>query len=110
MIKWLSGLGSALAAAAIAFLAFMAINQRTGYKRTANKWRQRAEDELVSGRDDALERAKSARRQAGQHERLADEARGKAEKRIDELGKKNEDVADIVSRWRKPERVRSTDF
>ena len=101
MITWLKNIGSALAAAALAFLAFRAVNEVTGYKKSAEKWRKKHDEHLTSGRDDALKLAAAAKNVANAQEARAKSAKEKAEKRIDELAKRDESVADIVDRWRK---------
>jgi uncharacterized protein HemX len=103
MIKWLKSIGTALAAAAIAFVAFRAAQQVGGHKQQARKWQDKANQLAIEDRDDALDQANAALSQAKLEDARAEEAKATGLAKLDKLGAKDESVADIVDSWRKPE-------
>lgn len=104
-MTWFKSIGNWIAAAALAFLAVMAARQVGGHKKQARRWQEKATEIEVSGRDEDLDKAKAALTQAKLADARAEEARKKAQQRLDKLGDQDENVADIVDRWRKPGRM-----
>ena len=102
-MTWLKSIGSALVAAAIAFGIFMAANAASNERRKARQWQERALDEVEASLTDDIELANAALTQAKLHDAKAEEAIAKGKARLDKLGSRHEDVADIVDRWRKPD-------
>lgn len=102
MSKWLGTLGSGLVVALLALLAFLAAARATRERASAEKWKQRAVAEAESNVQDEVVRAKASFSQAKLHDARAEEAATKTKARLDAIGKRDENMADIVDGWRKP--------
>jgi len=101
-VKWLGSLGSGLAVALLALLAFLAAAKAGREKATAKEWKERAVAEAESDVQEEVDNAKASLSQAKLHDARAKEAGKKTKARLDEIGKKNESMADLVGSWRKP--------
>ncbi len=105
-MSWLKNVGSGLVVAALGFIAFMLAASVSREKASAQKWKDRAvtaaEDDVVAG----TTTAKAALRQAKLHDVRAREAVKRTKARLNQIGERDESMADIVSSWRKPKRVR----
>jgi len=99
-MTWIKASWTALSAALLAALAIFAVASAQRHKKTAKKWQDKAvaveEGKVVKG----IEKAEQASTQAALHEAKAESIKAKAEARITQIGEKDEDVADILNRWR----------
>ena len=98
-MNWLRGLGISVKAAALAFLAVLAVMAAKRQKATADKWHDKAVDIELGKVTDGTTTAKAASTQAKLHDAKADEIKKKAEDRITQIGEKDEDVKNILARW-----------
>ena len=94
-------MGSAVVVAFLAFMAFMAAAAARRHKADAKRWNDALSDDMEDGVLESGELAKDAIRQADMAHNRAVEARLKAEKRLTEIGKRDDEMADIVDNWRK---------
>lgn len=99
-MKWLKSTGAAISVAFLALLAMFAVASARRQKSSAEKWQQKSVDIESGALLDDLVTAEAASSQAKLHEAKAEAIKKKAEARIDAIGKKDEDVADILNRWR----------
>ena len=106
-MKWFKTIGSGLTVAALAFLAFLLAAKAGREKASAQKWKDQAVTDAEGDVEGATETAKAALSQAKLHDARAKEAAKKTKARLDQIGKRDENMADIVSSWRKPKRLRS---
>lgn len=100
-MDWLKGLGISVKVAVLAFLAALAVAAAKRHKDSALKWQDKAvsidQGNVVKG----IETAKAAATQAKLHEEKAEEIKKKGEARINEIGRKDESLADILDQFRK---------
>ena len=99
-MNWLKATWAAVGTAFLAALAIFAAMSAQGHKRSARKWQEKATDAEEQDIANQAEVAKAANEKAAQHHLRADERRAKAEERINSIGAKNEEIADILDRWR----------
>ena len=99
-MSWLKRGGAAFLMAITAFLAFFAAMNATAKRKQAQDWQKRAEGQAESDMVGDIVSADAALTQAKVHAAEAERIAQKAEKRIDEMAKRDETVADIVDRWR----------
>ena len=99
-MNWLKGFGISLKVALTAFLAALSVMAMKRQKATAEKWHDKAVDIELGRVEKGTQTAKAASTQAKLHDNRALEIKAKAEKRIDQMGSADEEVADIVDRWR----------
>lgn len=104
-MDWLRNVGSALLAAAMAFLAFFAVKQAATQRKQKQRWQDRATEEAMRPTEDALTRFEKAQQRAKQHDAKAQAELAKGQARIDRIGAADESMADILDRWR-AERLR----
>jgi len=102
VFKWLGTLGSGLAVALLALLAFLAAAKATRERASAKKWKDRAITEAEANVETGVADAKASLSQAKLHDARAIEADDKTKARLDQMGKRDESMADIVDGWRKP--------
>lgn len=102
MLTWIKSLGSGLIVAVLGLLAFMAAAKMSRHKATAKEWKDRAVAEAESDVQEDVDKAKASLSQAKLHDARAKEAKKKTKARLDAIGKRDENMADIVSSWRKP--------
>ena len=102
MFKWLGTLGSGLVVALLALLAFLAAARAGREKATARTWKERAVAEAESDVQEEVDNAKASLSQAKLHDARAKEAGKKTKARLDQIGKHDESMADLVGSWRKP--------
>ena len=102
MLSWLKQFGAAIIAAGLMFLGFMAVAKSNRHKAKAEKLEQRATQDInrdVQAADKALKRAKI-------HAEKAETIKSDAEAKIDAMANKDEDMGDIISRWKRTQRMR----
>ena len=100
-MKWLKSIGSSVVLVVLAALAIFATAGATRQKANARKWQGKAEDIEAGNVESATLTAEAASTKAKLHNAKADELKAKAEQRITAIGEKDEEVADILDRWRK---------
>ena len=100
-MTWLKTTFSAISAALLAALAIFAVASAQRQKSSARKWQSKAEDIESGNVKKATLTAEAASTKAKLHDAKADELKAKAEARITKIGEKNEDITDILDRWRK---------
>ncbi len=98
-MNWLKGLGISVKVAVTALLMAMAVMAAKRHKDTADKWRNKAVNIENGFVVKGIDTANAANTQAKLHDTKAKEIKAKAESRITQMGDKDEDVADILSRW-----------
>ena len=98
-MKWLKGIGGAILAAGAMFLAAMAVANAKRQGASAQKWKERAVTDAESDVAENIVSAKAALTQAKLHSAKAKEAKEKARKRLDNIGKRDEEMSAIVSGW-----------
>lgn len=101
-MNFLKGLGISVKVAALAFLAALAVMAAKRQKDSANKWKDKALDIELGRVDMGTTTAASASTQAKLHDNKAKEIKKKAEARIDAMGGKDDEIADILDSWTKP--------
>ncbi len=106
-MKWLTGIGGAILAAGAMFLAAMAVANAKRQGASADKWKERAITDAESDVAENIVSAKAALSQAKLHSQKAKQAKDQARKRLDNIGKRDEDMSAIVSGWHS-RRVRDT--
>lgn len=99
-MSWIKATFSGLGAAILAFLAFLAVSSAKRHKNEADKWKARAEAEKQSDVEDSAKKANQSLSQAKLHNAKASEAKERARVKIDQIAKKDPDMASIVSGWR----------
>lgn len=100
-MTWLRTVWSSISVALLAALAVFAVASAKRQKSSAKKWQETAVD-IESGKlKDATVTAEAANTKAKLHDAKANKLKAKAEKRITDIGNKDEDVADILDRWSK---------
>lgn len=98
-MTWIRTSWTAISAGFLVFLAIFAVASARRQKTIARKWQDKSVD-IEQGRVTAgTLTAKAASSQAKLHDAKADEIKAKAEKRITQIGEKDEDVKDILARW-----------
>ena len=102
MLTWIKSLGSGLIVAVLGLLACMAAAKAGREKASARTWKERAVLEAESDVQEEVDRVKASLSQAKLHDARAKEAKKKTKARLDAIGKRDENMADIVSGWRKP--------
>lgn len=100
-MTWLKTVWSATSVALLAALAVFAVANAKRQKSSAKKWQETAVDIEAGNLKKSTITAEAANTKAKLHEAKAAEARAKAESRINEIGKKDEEVSDIIDRWRR---------
>ena len=99
-MRWLKGMGGSILAAVAMFLAAMAVASAVRQKGLANKWQQTAVDEKEKDVADSIGKAKAALSQAKLANSRAHEAKENARKKLDAIGRKDPELAAVVSGWR----------
>ena len=102
MKAWLSGLGISLKVGVLAMLAALAVMAAKRQKANAEKWHDKAVDVELGKVKSGTMTAKAASTQAKLHDNKAAEIKKKAEARIDAMGGKDDEIADILDSWTKP--------
>ena len=106
-MKWFKTTAGAILAAGAMFLAAMAVANARRQGVSADKWKERAVTDAESDVAENIVSAKAALSQAKLHSAKAKELKEKARKRLDNIGKRDEDMGSIVSGWH-TRRVRDT--
>lgn len=106
-MNWFKTLRSGLVVAFLGFAAFMLAARVSREKASAQKWKDQAVADAEGEVEDAVVTAKAALSQAKLHDARAKEAAEKTKARLDKIGEQDASMADIVSSWRKPKRLRS---
>lgn len=100
-MSWFKAAWAPLAAAGLAALAILAAMSAARQKAAAEAWRDKAvsieEGNVVKG----IETAEAANTQAKLHDQKAQDRADAAAARIDQIGVKNEEIANILDNWRK---------
>ena len=99
-MNWLKGLGKSAWIAIGMFLAAMAVASAARQKGLANKWQQTAVDEKEKDVEDSIGKAKAALSQAKLANSRASEAKENARKKLDSIGRKDPELAAVVSGWK----------
>jgi len=99
-MNWLKGAGGAVLTAILAFLAAMAVADARRQKAAAQKWKDKAVNDAEADVEGHIVSAKASLSQAKLHGAKAKAAEEKARKKLDSIGKQNDDMATIVSGWR----------
>ena len=99
-MKWLKTTWSALSAALLAALVIFAAANARRHKEVAEKWQGKAVDIEQGNVVKGVTTASQATTQAKLHEAKAASIKKKAEDRISSIGERDEDVSDILDRWR----------
>ena len=97
MLDWLKVTWKAIVGAGLMFLAFKAIKQSGQMQRQAEAWDSEAQDAVNKNLDHANAALSQAKVKAAEAERI----KQKAEQRISEVAKRDEEMADIIDRWRR---------
>lgn len=105
-MSWLKTVSSGLIVAFLGFAAFMLAAQVSREKASAQKWKDQAVATAEGDVEEGLVTVNAALSQAKLHDARAREAVKKTRARLDQIGARNESMADIVSSWRKPKRLR----
>ncbi len=100
MVDWFKGLGVSVKVAALAFLAALAAMAAMRHKKTAEAWQGKAVEIEQGNVVKGIKTAEAASSQAKLSEARAEEVKKKAEARITQIGEKNEEISDILDRWR----------
>ena len=98
-MNWLKTVWAASGTAILAALAVFAVVSAKNHKATAEKWQGKAVDEKEKNVSDSVNKAKAALSQAKLHNAKAGEAKEKARKKLDAIGKKDPELASVVSGW-----------
>ncbi len=106
MIDWLKTAGGAFIAAVLAFAAFFAVQRQAAQRRNARKWQAKADAEAEAATQGSIDRANTALAKAKRHDDRANELAERSRARIDALGERDENMADILDSWRKSNRLR----
>lgn len=107
-MSWLKRTWSSLAMALVAFLAFMAATKASQRRAEAKKWQKVATEEKERDVVDAVDNANVALGQAKLHAAEAERIAKNAEKRLDDIAKRDDTMGDIMDRWR-ADRLRNDD-
>ena len=99
-MTWLKGMGGAILAAGAMFLAAMAVASAKRQHNSAQKWKDHAVEAAEADVANNLGSAKAALTQAKLHDARAKEAKERARVRLDNIGKRDDDISTIVSGWR----------
>lgn len=98
-MQWLKGLGISVKVAIGALLMALAVMAAKRHKDTADKWRN-ASVEIENGYViKGIKTASAANSQAKIHDEKAKQIKKKAKARIDQIGKQDEDVKDLIAKW-----------
>ena len=100
-MNWLKGLGISVKIAALAFLAVLAVMAAKRQKATADKWKDKAVDIELGNVVKGVETAAAASMQAKLHDAKANEIKSKAEAKIKAIGDKDDEISDILDRFRR---------
>jgi hypothetical protein len=100
VIDWFKGFGISVKIAALAFLAALGAMAVKYQKAQADKWSDKAVDIELGNVVKGVETAKAANTQALIHDAKARQIKKKAEARIDAMGGQNEEISDILDKWR----------
>ena len=100
-MTWLKGLGISVKVAALAFLAALAVMAAKRQKASAEKWHDKAVDIELEKVTAGTTTAAAASTQAKLHDAKADEIKKKAEVRIGQMGDNDDEISDILDRFRK---------
>ena len=98
-MNWIRGLGSSVWIGILGFLAAMAAASAIRSGAEAKKWQQKADDEKEADVQAGSRKAQQHLTQAKLAENKAAQAKQKATERIDQIGKKNETLAEVVAGW-----------
>ena len=98
-MNWIKNTSSALIAAGLAFLAFMAVNKARSHKITAKKWQDKAVESGNADVKEGVESASAALGQAKLHAAKAKEAKAQGKAKLDKIP--DQDMAALVSGWRR---------
>lgn len=100
-MNWLKGCYVSLKVAAIAFLGVMAVMAAKSQKAKALKWAGKAEDIEQGNVKKGTMTAAAASSKAKLHDNNAHQIKAKAEARVQQMGDKDEEIADILDQFRK---------
>ncbi len=99
-MNWLKGLGSSIWIGILAVGMALAAASAVRSKAEANKWQRTAVDEKEKDVSDSVGKAKAALTQAKLANNRAKEAKENARKKLDVIGKKDPELARVVSGWK----------
>ena len=99
-MTWLKTTWSAISVAVLGALAVFAVASVQRHKSNARKWQEKATDIEAGQVENATLTAEAASTKAKFHDAKANEIKQKAEARITQIGQKDEEMADILDRWR----------
>jgi len=95
----IKGAGIAIWVAVLAALAFYAATRAASEKRSRDKWMGQAKEHSEAHLIESIHEAEHALDRAHVHRKRAQAAATKTEKRLDAIARKDNEMADIVSRW-----------
>ena len=101
-MSWIKNVSSGLVVAVLGFVAFMLAARVAREKASAQKWKDQAIADAETDTEQSIDDAKQALAQAKVHDKRAKDAAAKTKARLNQIGERNESMADIVSSWRKP--------
>ena len=99
-MNWIKGLGISVKVAALAFLAALAVFAAKRQKASAEKWHDKAVDVELGKVKSGTLTAKAASTKAKLHDEKSRVIKEAAEKRITAMAAQDEDVSEILSRWK----------
>lgn len=99
-MNWIKGIGGAILAAGAMFLAVMAVASASRQKGLSEKWQKTAVDEKEKNVSDSVKKANQALTQAKLANNRASEAKENARKKLDAIGRKDPELAAVVSGWK----------
>jgi len=99
-MNWFKGLGISVKVAALAFLAALAVAAAKRQKGQAEKWHDKAVDIELGKVDKGTMTSAAASTQAKFHDAKSKEIKAKAETRIKQMGKQDEEVDSILDQFR----------
>ena len=106
-MTWLKNIGSGLVVAVLGFAAFMLAAKASRERASAKKWKAQAVADAESEVEDGIAKAKAALSQANVHDANARKIDKRTKARLNQIGGQgNATMADVVSSWRKPKRLR----
>lgn len=91
---------SALSVGLLAILAVFAVAAAKRHKATSDKWHETAVDSELSNVEKGTGKAKAALSQAKLANARAGEAKTKAKEKLDAIGKKDPELAAVLSGWK----------
>lgn len=99
-MNWFKGLGISVKVAAFAFLAVLGVFALKRQKARADQWKDKAVDIQLGNVVKGVTTAKAANTQAMIHDANARRIKKKAEERVNQMGGQDEEISDLLDKWR----------